>query len=119
MYESDLYVKAMTQVEMILKHFDKLVEERKYDIQWLNEEKSGYSDTKNVVFYSNGARKSYRCTIKQFIWANLFKIIAMLLTIIAITAFVSWMYRTISGCFKSREINRVARAFYGDIKQSL
>jgi hypothetical protein len=32
MYESDLAVKAMTQVELILKHFDKLVEERKYDI---------------------------------------------------------------------------------------
>ena len=112
MYESDLAVKAMTQVELILKHFDKLVEERKYDIQWLNKEGKGYSDTKNVVFYSNGARKSFSCTIKQFIWANLF-------TIIAITTFVGWMYRTISGCFKSREINRVARAFYGDVKQSL
>ena len=39
--------------------------------------------------------------------------------IIAIILFIGWIIRTLRGCFKSREINRVARAFYGDVKESL
>lgn len=97
---------------MILNHFDHLVRDKSFDIQWYNTEGGPYSDTRNLVFFANTARKSIGCIVKHFILRHLFEFVAGAAAIILLTT-------QIRGWLKRRETQRVSRAFYGDVKESL
>jgi hypothetical protein len=101
-YENDQIIEAARQVDLILKQFDTIVLEQKFDIQWNNTSNGTFEDKANVVLFSAESRKTIGCVIKQFIWQNL-------LMIVGVVTIVMWLFTTVRSFLRSRELQRFSR----------
>lgn len=111
-YESDRVIEAANEVNLLLKQFDLLVMEEKYDIKWKNDVSNKYNDKDNVHLYAEGTRKTIKCIAKEFLFRHLWKIVLFV-------SIGGWVVSKIRAYLIRRLVLGLARDFYRDVKETI